>query len=89
MNVFEPIFIGVTIVVIGGIIVAIAKHITCSDNHPKKEDIVFRTECDKTHKGLEDCIEGKIKRLDEKFDNFREDVKDNFDEVKELIRNGK
>lgn len=72
--------------IITGIIGTIARHVTNSDRHPAKKDIVFEKVCKEKHDGLDDCIEGKIQRLDEKFDTFREDVKGEFAEVKALIR---
>ena len=82
----NEITIAVSSAIIIGCIVSIAKHISNSDKHPNKQSIVFKDVCETKHQGLTNCIEGKINSLDDKFETFREDVKSEFAEVKELIR---
>ncbi len=83
------IFIGVAVVLITGVVATVARHITNPDRHPDKTDIVYKDVCEIKHKSIEDCFEGKIMALDEKFDNFRNDIKDNFKEIKDLIKSKK
>ena len=74
--------------IIVGTIFSITRHIINTDKHPCKKDIVYKDVCDTKHKGLDDCIEGKINSLDQKFEIMREDMKEGFRDVKQLIKNG-
>ena len=83
----NEIAIAVSSAIIIGCMATIAKHIINLDKHPQRQDIVFKDVCETKHQGLTNCIEGKITALDDKFETFREDIKSDFTEVKELIRN--
>lgn len=74
---------GVSVAIMAAVTIAIGKHMNNSDRHPSKKDIVFNKECDLRHEGLD----GKINALDEKVEIMRTDMRDNFREVKNLIRN--
>lgn len=85
---------GVAIVLLAGAIVAVIKHISNSDKHPCKKDVIFRDSCEPKMERLEDCIEGAIDRantqyenLTDKVDELKKDLKDELLEVKNLIRN--
>lgn len=69
-----------------GLIGWVAKHITNSQKHPCKKDIVYKEVCAEKHKGFEDCVEREIKNLTKNFDDFKGDTHRHFKEVKDLIR---
>lgn len=85
----NEIAIGVSTAIIIGCMATVAKHILNDTKHPDKKEFMPRNECDVRHKGLEDCVEGKITALHDKVDIFREDVKSEFADIKTLIRNGR
>lgn len=57
---------------IGGCYIFVFKHLSNSERHPNKKDVVFRDVCDERQKNIET-----------KFDNLKEDLA----EIKDLIRN--
>lgn len=63
------------------------KHISASRRHPCADNIVFQDVCDAEKKRLEDCIEGEVKRSEQRHTELRQDMKDGFAEIKELIKN--
>ena len=64
----------------------VSAHISERKKHPCADDIVYKDVCTEKHKGFEECVEGEILNLTKNFDDFKETTKDNFDEVKRLIR---
>ena len=70
-----------------GVYVFVFKHLANAKKHPCKDDIVFRDVCDERSKRLEDCIEGAVKAAEGKYSELKKDMKSEFKEVKELIRN--
>jgi hypothetical protein len=83
----NEVVISVSTAIIVGCMAIMTKHIMNTDKHPDRNELMPRSECDTRHKGLEDCMEGKITALHDKVDTFREDVKTGFEDVKDLIRN--
>ncbi len=72
---------GVAIVLIGGAIVAVCKHVSNENKHPNRSDIVFRDVC----AAKEDCVETEIKNLKETIDKLDKTVVNGFTEIRHLI----
>jgi len=70
-----PIF-GVLFTAVGGAFGAIIKHVANGRHHPSADKIVWRDLCDE-----------RSSRIEKKVDSFERTLKDEFAEVKELIRN--
>ncbi|KKN73162.1 hypothetical protein LCGC14_0403350 [marine sediment metagenome] len=68
-----------------GFIGWVTKHITNSQKHPCKKDIVFKDVCE----AKQDCIESEIKNMNIRLDDIKADMKDGFERVERLIKNGK
>lgn len=71
----------------------ISGHIANRSKHPCTDEIVYKDVCEqvqitsaKEHKYLSDCIERIEKQTGEKFDDLKKDMKDGFEEIKNLIR---
>lgn len=80
---------GIVTVAIAGVYGWLLKHLSNTKKHPCKDDIVFKDVCESERKRLDDCIETVVKRSDERHKELKEDMKAEFAEVKELIRNGR
>ena len=72
-----------------------AKHITNSRKHPNQEDLVFGDVCkergkanDQSHLHLKEGIEKAIIHSNEQHIELKKDMKDGFNRVENLIRNG-
>ena len=68
-----------------GFIGWVTKHITNSQKHPCKKDIVFKDVCE----AKQDCIESEIKNMNIRLDDIKADMKDGFGRVERLIKNEK
>jgi hypothetical protein len=66
----------------------LGKHLINSQKHPCKKDIVFKEVCQSDMKGLEDCVESEIKNLNNRITELKQDVKDGFAGLQNLIKNG-
>ena len=77
--------IALTVTPILGFIGWVTKHITNSQKHPCKKDIVFKDVCD----AKQDCIESEIKNINNRLDDIKADMKDGFGRVERLIKNEK
>ncbi len=89
----ERIIIGTIVAVGGGLASWLARHICNSRKHACKDDIVFRDVCDakgalneQVHQHLSGRIEAAIKRGDEQHAELKDFCKDEFGEIKQLIR---
>ncbi len=71
-----------------GVYLWVARHITNSNRHPSRKDIVFKDVCESEKKRIEDCIESEAKLSKERFDTLVKKVDDGFRDIKVLIRNG-
>jgi hypothetical protein len=80
---------GVAIILIATSILTAAKHISNSDKHPCKKDIVFNEVCKPKMKALEDCIETEIRERKEAFIQLREDMKTGFKTIIDLVKERK
>lgn len=78
--------VGPIIAALVGLFGWLLKHLSNSDKHPCKRDIVYKDVCKSERKRLDDCIEGAIKRSDERHAELKADMKAEFAEVKDLIR---
>jgi hypothetical protein len=79
---------GVAVVLVAAAIVAVVKHINNNQKHPCKKDIVFSDVCEPKMKQVTDCIESEIADRKEAYRELRNDMKEGFGEIKELIRKG-
>jgi len=77
---------GVFILLIGTVILAIAKHLANSDKHPCKKDIVFKDVCASEMTGLKDCFESEVKSVNTRLEDLKVDVKNGFDDIKDLLK---
>ena len=75
----------------------LAKHISNTNKHPCKDDIVFGDVCEErgktneqAHQHLKEGIENAIARSDEQHKELKADMKTGFGEIKTLIiQNGR
>lgn len=67
-----------------GIVAWVTKHITNSKKHPCKSDIVFKDVCE----AKQDCLENELKNINNRVGELKDDMKNGFDRVENLIRNG-
>lgn len=80
----QTIMNGVTVLLVGGAIMAAIKHAGNDNVHPKKEEIVFKDVCDKSM----DCVETEIKSLCEKVDSSNEGIAslgEKFDKLQDYL----
>ncbi len=63
----------------------VTKHITSSQKHPCKKDIVFKEVCD----AKQDCIESEIKNVNNRLDELKTDMKEGFRRLESVIKNEK
>ncbi len=73
----------------------VSKHISNSQKHPCKDDIVFEDVCtergkanDQAHDHLKESIVAAITKSDEQHQELKVDMKEGFAEIKTLIKNG-
>lgn len=67
--------------IIVGLFWGLYTHSSNTDRHPAKKDIVFKDVCKPEMQRLEDCIEAKL-------DGFEKLMKQRFDNLESLVRNG-
>jgi len=67
--------------VVVGLFYALYAHVSNTDRHAGKKDLVFKDVCEPKMKGLEDCVEIKIEGL-------KELMNQRFDNLERLVRNG-
>ena len=80
---------GILLFIITGAIAWIACHITNSEKHPCKKDVVYKDVCEVKSKNLEDCLENEVRESKERYAELKEDMRLGFDEIKQLIKNHK
>lgn len=61
----------------------VTRHITNSQKHPCKKDVVFKEVCE----ARQDCIETEIKNVNTRLDDIKSDVKDGFRRLERVIKN--
>ncbi len=61
------------------------KHVTGSNRHPKADDLVYRDVCDERGK----ANDAEHKHLKEGIDELKVDVRNGFNEIKNLIKASK
>lgn len=59
----------------------VTKHMTNSQKHPCKKDIVFKDVCEVK----QDCIENEIKNVNNRLAELKTDMKEGFQEIKVLV----
>jgi len=74
--------------IFGGIIALfglIIKHLSNTDKHPNKKNIVYRDKCNERTQRIEEKIEATEKNLCTKIDNLDKQIEDHHKELKNLI----
>ena len=71
-----------------GVYVWVARHITARKKHPCADNVVYRDVCESERRRIDDCIEGAERRTEQRFKEVKDDMRNGFNEVKELIKNG-